>query len=98
MQPLAYTGHDMMMFQRARSAPSWSRSGEESVLLEDMETGQTMEVSPDYLEGDYRKKLHAHLAGVRRAAAGVGADLVLARTDEPLDNALRRYLMFRERH
>lgn len=97
VQPLAYTGHDMVFFHvldPAELRPQWR----DSVLFEDMESGQTMEVSPDYLEGDYRKKLDEHLAGVRRAAAGVGADLVLARTDEPLDNALRRYLMFRERH
>ncbi len=95
--PLAYTGHDMVFFQvldPGELQPQWR----DSVLFEDMESGQTMEVSPDYLEGDYRKKMDEHLAGVRRAAAGVGADLVLARTDEPLDNALRRYLMFRERH
>jgi uncharacterized protein (DUF58 family) len=97
VQPLAYTGHDMVFFQvldPGELQPQWR----DSVLFEDMESGQTMEVSPDYLEGDYRKKMDEHLAGVRRAAAGVGADLVLARTDEPLDNALRRYLMFRERH
>jgi uncharacterized protein (DUF58 family) len=95
--PLAYTGHDMVFFHvldPGELQPQWR----DSVLFEDMESGQTMEVSPDYLEGDYRKKLDDHLAGVRRAAAGVGADIVLARTDEPLDNALRRYLMFRERH
>jgi uncharacterized protein (DUF58 family) len=95
--PLAYTGHDLVFFHvldPGELQPQWR----DSVLFEDMESGQTMEVSPDYLEGDYRKKLDEHLAGVRRAAAGVGADLVLARTDEPLDNALRRYLMFRERH
>jgi len=95
--PLAYTGHDMVFFHvldPAELQPQWR----DSVLFEDMESGQTMEVSPAYLDGDYRKKLDEHLAGVRRAAAGVGADLVLARTDEPLDNALRRYLMFRERH
>lgn len=97
VQPLAYTGHDMVFFQvldPGELQPQWR----DSVLFEDMESGKTLEVSPDYLEGTYRKKLDEHLAGVRRAAAGVGADLVLARTDEPLDNALRRYLMFRERH
>ena len=97
VQPLAYTGHDMVFFHvldPAELQPNWR----DSVLFEDMESGQTLEVSPDYLEGTYRKKLEEHLAGVRRAAASVGADLVLARTDEPLDNALRRYLMFRERH
>jgi uncharacterized protein (DUF58 family) len=95
--PLAYTGHDLVFFHVLdphEMDPQWR----DSVLFEDMESGQTMEVSPDYLDGDYRKKLEDHLAGVRRAAAGVGADLVLARTDEPLDNALRRYLMFRGRH
>jgi uncharacterized protein (DUF58 family) len=95
--PLAYTGHDMVFFHvldPGELEPKWR----DSVLFEDMESGKTMEVSPAYLEGNYRKKLEEHLAGVRRAAAGVGADLVLARTDEPLDNALRRYLMFRERH
>jgi uncharacterized protein (DUF58 family) len=95
--PMAYTGHDMVFFHvldPEELQPKWR----DSVLLEDMESGETMEVSPDYLEGEYRRKLEEHLAGVRRAAASVGADLVLARTDEPLDNALRRYLMFRERH
>jgi uncharacterized protein (DUF58 family) len=95
--PLAYTGHDLVFFHvldPGEIDPKWR----DSVLFEDMESGQTMEVSPDYLEGAYRKKLEAHLAGVRRAVAGVGADLVLARTDQPLDDALRRYLMFRQRH
>jgi uncharacterized protein (DUF58 family) len=94
---LAYTGHDMVFFHvldPGEIDPKWR----DSVLFEDMESGKTMEVSPDYLEGDYRKKLEDHLTGVRRAAAGVGADLVLARTDQPLDDALRRYLMFRQRH
>ncbi|MEJ0040479.1 MAG: hypothetical protein WDO68_31400 [Gammaproteobacteria bacterium] len=77
---------------------SWSPQYRDSVLFEDMESG------PDHggFAGLSRRRLsqedEEHLAGVRRAAAGVGADLVLARTDEPLDNALRRYLMFRERH
>ena len=62
-----------------------------------MESGERMEVSPDFLQGDYLEKLETHLKGVRDAASGVGADLVLTRTDEPLDRALRRYLMFRQR-
>jgi hypothetical protein len=97
VQPLAYTGHDIMFFHvldPGEISPQWR----DSVLFEDMESGQTMEVSPDYLESGYKQKLDEHLAGVRRAAGSVGADIVLARTDEPLDRALRRYLMFRQRH
>jgi uncharacterized protein (DUF58 family) len=97
VQPLAYTGHDIVFFHvldPGELQPRWR----DSVLFEDMESGQTMEVSPDYLEGAYLQRLDDHLSGVRKAAASVGADLVLARTDEPLDRALRRYLMFRQRH
>ena len=95
--PLAYTGHDLVFFQ-VLDPGELEPKYRDSVLFEDLESGQTMEVSPEYLDGAYRKKIEEHLAGVRRAAMGVGADIVLARTDEPLDNALRRYLMFRERH
>ena len=97
VQPLAYTGHDIVFFHvldPGEIKPEWR----DSVLFEDMESGQTMEVSPDYLETGYGKRLDDHLAGVRSAAGSVGADVVLARTDEPLDRALRRYLMFRQRH
>jgi len=97
VQPLAYTGHDIMFFHVLdphELEPQWR----DSVLFEDMESGQTMEVSPEYLEGRYKQRLDEHLAGVRTAAGSVGADVVLARTDEPLDRALRRYLMFRQKH
>jgi uncharacterized protein (DUF58 family) len=97
VQPLAYTGHDIMFFHvldPGEISPQWR----DSVLFEDMKSGQTMEVSPEYLESGYKQKLDEHLAGVRRAAASVGADIVLARTDQPLDRALRQYLMFRQRH
>ena len=41
--------------------------------------------------------LNAHLARVKQVADGVGADHALLVTDEPLDQALRRYLLFRQR-
>ncbi len=97
VQPLAYTGHDIMFFHVLDPGELEPRR-RDSVLFEDMESGQTMEVSPEYLENGYQRRLEAHLAGVRNAAGSVGADIVLARTDEPLDRALRRYLMFRQRH
>jgi hypothetical protein len=54
-------------------------------------------VSPDYLKTTYREKLAAHLAQVKRAAAGLGATQVLLVTDEPLDKPLRAFLGFRSR-
>jgi uncharacterized protein (DUF58 family) len=94
--PLAWKGHDMMIFQvmdRAELQPNW----QESVLLEDMESGQQVEVSPDYLRTTYRERLNAHLDHMKKVAGRLGADHVLLATDEPLDKALRAYFMFRQR-
>jgi uncharacterized protein (DUF58 family) len=96
VQPLAWHGHDMMIFQvldRAELEPNW----DESVLLEDVESGQQVEVSPDYLRGTYRDRMQQHLAHVKQVAARHRADHVLMVTDEPLDRALRGYMMFRQR-
>jgi uncharacterized protein (DUF58 family) len=96
VQPLAWRGHDIMIFQvldRAELAPDW----DESVLLEDVESGAQLEVSPDYLRTTYRNRVQAHLARVKEVVAGCGADHALLVTDEPLDKALRRYMMFRQR-
>ncbi|HXC57838.1 MAG TPA: DUF58 domain-containing protein [Steroidobacteraceae bacterium] len=96
VQPLAYRGHDIMIFQimdRAEMQPHW----DESVLLEDVESGQSLEVSPDYLRTTYRDKLNTHLEHMKKVAGKLGADHVLLVSDEALDKALRGYLMFRKR-
>lgn len=96
VQPLAYHGHDIMIFQVLdphEIKPDWRG---ESVMLEDIETQQAINVAPDYLADQYRKRLDAHLSSLRKAAAGVGAHQLLVTTDEPLDSALRRYLVFRQ--
>ena len=95
VQPLAYHGHDLILFQLLdpqEMRPGWR----ENVVLEDVETGQTLNVSPDYLATEYRQRLDAHLDALRSAAANVGAHQMLITTDEPLDHALRRYLLFRQ--
>jgi hypothetical protein len=79
VQPLAYHGHDIMLFQLLdprELKPEWS----ESVLLEDVETHKTLNVAPEYLAGEYRDKLGAHLASLRKAAADVGAHQLLIST------------------
>jgi uncharacterized protein (DUF58 family) len=94
VQPLAWGGHDIMIFQildRSEIAPHW----DESVLLEDMESGQQVEVSPDYLRTTYRERFDAHLARMREVAARHRSDHAVLVTDEPLDRALREYMMFR---
>jgi uncharacterized protein (DUF58 family) len=96
VRPLTHSGHDIMVFQlldRQELAPSWR----ESVLLEDLESGESRDVSPDYLANEYPERLRAHLEGVRKAVAELGAHHALVVTDEPLDAALRGYFLFRQR-
>lgn len=96
VQPFAWGGHDIMIFQvldRTELEPEW----DESVLLEDVESGRQVEVSPDYMRTTYRERINAHLDKMRQVAARSRADHVLLVTDEPLDKALRGYLMFRRR-
>lgn len=95
VQPLAYHGHDIMLFQLLdprEMQPQWR----ESVVLEDLETRRRINVSPEYLAEGYRQRLDQHLQSLRQAAANVGAHQLLITTDEPLDHALRRYLLFRQ--
>lgn len=95
VQPLGYHGHDIMIVQildPQELKPEWN----ESVVLKDVETDELVNVSPDYLEGKYRERMAAHLEALRVSAAGVGAHQMLVTTMDPLDDALRRYLAFRQ--
>jgi uncharacterized protein (DUF58 family) len=95
VQPLAYNGQDLMLFQLLdprELRPDWR----ENVVLEDVESGDKLNVSPEYLTTEYPRRLEAHLEALRAAAANVGAHQTLIATDEPLDRALRRYLLIRQ--
>ncbi|HKE96966.1 MAG TPA: DUF58 domain-containing protein [Povalibacter sp.] len=96
IRPLSSQGHDVVVFQLLdpkEIAPYW----EESVVLEDIETRASVNVSPEFLRQRYRKRLQEHLDALRAAAAGAGAHHVLLPTDQPLNEGLRRYLLFRQR-
>src|SRR5580704_13092031 len=64
-------------------------------LLTDIETGQELEVTPDYVKKEYRQKIDAHLADLKTRAQAAGMGYCLLMTDRPLDAALREYLSLR---
>jgi uncharacterized protein (DUF58 family) len=96
VQPLAYQGQDVILFQ-ILDPQELEPQLKESAVMEDMETGETVEVSPAFMHSRYRERIRAHVAALNSAAAGVGADYKLVSTAEPLDAALRDYLLFRQR-
>jgi len=96
VRPLAWQGQDVVLFHLL-DAGEITPSIRGNVLLEDVESGEAVEVAPEFMRDVYPERLQAHIAGIGRAARSVGADHVLVRTSDSLDQALRNYLLFRER-
>ncbi|HUG80672.1 MAG TPA: DUF58 domain-containing protein [Bryobacterales bacterium] len=96
VRPLAYQGQDIVFFHVLDPAEQ-NPDFDHSILLEDMETGDQMEISPDFARGEYRERMAAHIESLRSEVNGIRADYVLLNTSQPLDMALREYLLFRQR-
>ncbi len=95
VQPLHFRGNEVILFHvldPGEIEPLIS----EAALLVDMETGETLETSPDYAHSEYRPKMAAHIRELRAKAQAAGLDYFLLRTDRPLDAALREYFSVRQ--
>lgn len=95
MEPLRFRGNELLLFHVLDPKELEPKLGEPAVLL-DMETGETIEASPDYAQQEYRQKVGAHIQRLRSKARGAGIDYFLLRTDRPLDAGLREYFTIRE--
>ena len=95
IEPLRHRGNNVVLFhildpqeiEPVLKGPS---------LLMDLETSQTLEVIPEYTKTTYREKMKAHLEQLESRTRAAGMDYHLLRTDQPLDEALRRYLTLRQ--
>ncbi|MEJ2128397.1 MAG: DUF58 domain-containing protein [Woeseiaceae bacterium] len=96
VRPLAWHGQDVVLFQ-VLDDQELEPDFKTNVLLEDLETGEAVEVAPEFMKETYPERIQAHIDALSRAASGIGADHVLVRTSDSLDQALRNYLLFRQR-
>ncbi len=94
IEPLRFHGNEVVLFHILDPQEIQPTLGEPVVLV-DLETQQHMEVTPDYVQREYRGKMEAHLAALRERSRGAGLDYYLLPTDRPLDAALREYLTVR---
>ncbi len=95
VEPLRFRGNEVILFHvldPQEIAPKFR----EPVLLTDMETSGTLEVSPEYARGEYRHRIDAHIQSLRDQAKGAGLDYFLMDTSRPLDEGLREYLAVRQ--
>ncbi len=96
MEPLRFRGNEMVLFH-VLDAMEIEPSLDAPALLLDMETGEPMEVTPEYARTEYRDKIRAHIDDLRKRSQAAGIDYVFVRTDRPLDSALREYFAVRKR-
>jgi uncharacterized protein (DUF58 family) len=96
VRPLAFQGQDVVLMQVLDPA-ELKPAMKNSTLLEDMETGEAIEVSPDFMQREYPERVRQHVAALRTAATKAGADHIVLDTSQPMDAALREYLSFRQK-
>ncbi len=95
IEPLRFRGTEVVMFH-VLDPEEFAPKFREPVVLIDMETKESMEVSPDYANTEYRQKIQAHIDTLSSKARGAGLDYHIVNTAKPLDEALREYFIIRE--
>ena len=95
VEPLRFHGNEVVLFH-ILDPKEIDPKMNEAVVLVDLETSAHMEVTPDYLNKDYRQKIDAHIHALRDGAKGAGMDYHLLVTSKPLDGVLSEYLTIRQ--
>lgn len=93
--PLRFRGNEVILFHVLDPQEVRPKLRGPAILI-DMETNDSMEVSPDYAQVEYREKIDAHIQAMRDNAKRSGMDYFQVTTDRPLDEALREYLSIRQ--
>ena len=95
LEPLRFRGNEVLLFHVLDPEEVRPHFRGPTTLIE-METQESLEVSPEYARLEYTKKIDSHIESLRDGARGSGMDYFLLVTDRPLDSALREYLAIRQ--
>jgi len=95
IEPLRFHGNEVVLFHVLDPKEIRPEIGEPSTLI-DLETQDRIEITPEYVRDEYRKKFDAHVEALRDKTRAAGMDYHLLVTDRPLDDALREYLSIRQ--
>lgn len=94
LRRLARMGHDVVVVHTlAREELSLDVGGAAEFV--DLESGQTLMVQPSSVRADYRAAVQQWLSGIHDAVTSDGMEYLRLVTGEPLEPALRRFLMHR---
>jgi uncharacterized protein (DUF58 family) len=96
LRPLAGMKHDLIVFH-VLDAHELDFPFTAPSTFEDLETGEKFPVVPEKMRDNYREVMRAHVKEVERRITGQGAEYALLNTSEPLDLALFKYLLARQK-
>ena len=96
LRPLYGRGQDVVLFQ-ILDPQELNLKLDHSVQFKDMESRQTVNVDPSFTRKEYGERIQQHIADIKEVANGTSADHMVITTDQPLDIALRNYLLHRQR-
>lgn len=95
MEPLRAHGDELILFH-VLDPQELRPVFQDTAVVVDMETEAEIEVTPEYLNTEYRQKIDAHVEALRERARRAGIDYFQLDTSKPLDSALRDYLLVRQ--
>jgi uncharacterized protein (DUF58 family) len=95
IEPLCFHGNEVLLFHVLDPQEIRPEIREPTTLI-DLETNETLDVSPEYAQNHYGGKIDAHLEALRDRAHSSGMDYFPLVTNRPLDGALREYLSIRQ--
>ena len=100
LQPLVQRGHEVALFHlldpSERQPAEHVKAFRSASAMRDVETGEEVHVSADYLQREYPQKIKAHIDALSDQALRHGISYTSCITNEPLNEILHKYLMLRQ--
>ncbi len=100
LQPLVQHGHEVALFHvldRSERNPSKHvKEFRSASMLRDIETGEQVNVSSEYLRDEYPQRMKNHIDSLQQLSLRNGFHYTSCQTDEPLNEVLHQYLMLRQ--
>jgi len=100
LQPLVQYGHEVALFHlldpSERNPADHVKALRSASSLRDVETGQEVSVSAEFLQNEYPQKIRAHIEALQSESLRHGFNYTCCQTSEPLTEVLSKYLMLRQ--
>lgn len=99
LEVLAQHGHEVALFHildAGELEPVSIREMRSPSTLKDLETGNEVKVTADFMREDYPARIAAHIKALEKMALRCGFAYVPCNTAQPLDDVMRQFLLTRQ--